>query len=221
VIRTAAAIAESALYHAAMAIEPGCTEKHVQAAFIDRMCSLGTSQFAQQGTFTVIDPHAPLRWITSERRLQEGDAVALGGGVLWAGYEASLARTWSCGDRPPSRDQRAAHEQGRAVLDAVVAACCAGATGADLVRAHEAAGAPVPPMPIVYGIGLGHEGAIAGSSRGAAADAREVLQPGMVLGVRTFVQAAVGGAGYFGEDMVLVQDHGPELLTALGAPPGL
>ena len=31
--------------------------------------TLGTSQFAQQGTFTVIDPGAPFRWTTSDRVL--------------------------------------------------------------------------------------------------------------------------------------------------------
>ena len=73
------------------------TEHHLRAAFLERMCELGTSQFAQQGTFTVIDPGAPLRWTTSDRVLAAGDVVALAGGVLWAGYEGSLARTWWCG----------------------------------------------------------------------------------------------------------------------------
>ena len=55
-IRTAAAIAESSLYAAISEVRPGVTEHHLRAAFLDRMCALGTSQFAQQGTFTVIDP---------------------------------------------------------------------------------------------------------------------------------------------------------------------
>ena len=97
-IRTAAAIAESSLYAAISEVRPGVTEHHLRAAFLDRMCALGTSQFAQQGTFTVIDPGAPFRWTTTDRVLREGDSVALAGGVLWAGYEGSLARTWWCGD---------------------------------------------------------------------------------------------------------------------------
>ncbi len=32
--------------------------------------------------------------------------VALAGGVLWAGYEGSLARTWWCGRQRPA-DRRA------------------------------------------------------------------------------------------------------------------
>ena len=97
---------------------PGVTEHHLRAAFLDRMCALGTSQFAQQGTFTVIDPGAPLRWTTSDRVLAEGDVVALAGGVLWAGYEGSLARTWWCGNEAgPSKAARAGFTRWRAVMD--------------------------------------------------------------------------------------------------------
>ena len=71
-LRTAAAIAESSLYAAIAEVRPGVTEHHLRAAFLDRMCRLGTSQFAQQGTFTVIDPGAPFRWTTSDRVLARG-----------------------------------------------------------------------------------------------------------------------------------------------------
>jgi Xaa-Pro aminopeptidase len=218
VIRTAVAIAESSLFHAASAVTPGVTEKQVQAAFIDRMCTLGTSQFAQQGTFTIIDPHDGLRWITSERRLDEGSLVALAGGALWAGYEGSLARTWFCGRQTsPRAEHHALHDRWRSVMDRVIGACRPGRTGADVVAAHEAAGEALPPMPILYGIGLGHEGAVAGSSLGTEVDRRQRIEAGMVLGVRTYVAGAAGG--YLGEDMVLVQEDGPEVLTTLGPGP--
>ena len=119
-LRTAAAVAESSLYAAIGELRPGATEHHLRATFLARMCELGTSQFAQQGTFTVLDPGAPFRWTTSDRVLRNGDAVALAGGALWAGYEGSLARTWVCGDASPSAEQRAAYARWRAVMDAVV-----------------------------------------------------------------------------------------------------
>jgi Xaa-Pro dipeptidase len=218
VMRTAAAIAEAALRAAADRIRPGVTEKDLQAAFLERMCTLGTSQFSQQGTFTVVDPPGRLRWVTSGRLLDEGDLVALAGGALWAGYEGTLARTWRCGTRTvASPAQRALLSRWRGATDAVVDACRPGATGEDLVAAHERAGEPVPRMPIVYAVGLGHEGPIAGSAHGVDFDRRQVLEAGMVVAVRSFVTGPAGGV--LGEDMVLVGPDGPERITTLGHGP--
>jgi Xaa-Pro aminopeptidase len=215
-IRTAAAIAESSLYAAIAAIAPGVTEQHLRAAFMERMCELGTSQFAQQGTFTVIDPGGPLRWTTTDRVLRAGDAVALAGGALWSGYEGSLARTWCCG-ADPTTDQRDGYRDWRTVMDAVVAECRPGRTGADLRRAFEGSGGGEPGMTIAYFVGLGHEGPIAGPGMTPELERAQALEPGMVIAVRHF--AAGAGAGYFGEDMLLVTDGGPEMLTTLGPGP--
>jgi Xaa-Pro aminopeptidase len=216
-LRTAAAIAESALYAAATEVRPGVTEKHVQAAFLARMCELGTSQFAQQGTFTQIDPGGRLRWITGDRTLDEGSTVALAGGALWAGYEGSLARTWWCGRQPrPAAAHRALYRRWRQVIDPVVEACRPGSTGAELGAAYERAGGdPVPT--IAYSVGLGVEGPVAGGGLSPALERTQVVEPGMVLGVKALVTGPDGG--YLGEDMVLVTADGPERLTTLGYGP--
>ena len=49
----------------------GSREKSLQAAYLERMCELGTSQFAQQGTFTVVAPDGTIRWITGEGTIAE------------------------------------------------------------------------------------------------------------------------------------------------------
>jgi Xaa-Pro dipeptidase len=217
-LRTAAAIAESALYAAAVEVRPGVTEKHLQATFLDRMCALGTSQFAQQGTFTQIAPGGGLRWITGDRTLDEGAMVALAGGALWAGYEGSLARTWWCGhQRRPTAAHRALYEQWRAVIDPVVAACRPGADGGALRAAYDAAGGERDGTTLAYSIGMGHEGPIAGGGLSADGERAQRLAAGMVLGVKALVTGAEGG--YLGEDMVLITEDGPELLTTLGHGP--
>jgi Xaa-Pro aminopeptidase len=216
-LRTAAAIAESSLYAAVGELRPGVTEHHLRAAFFDRMCELGTSQFAQQGTFAVLDPGKPFRWTTSDRVVEEGDAVAFGGGALWAGYEGSLARTWVCGNAAPSAEQRAAYARWRAVMDAVVGECRPGRTGADLRSAFERAGAGHPEMTIAYAVGLGHEGPIAGLGMSPELERAQSLEPGMVLAVRHHENTTA--AACFGEDMLLVTAAGPEPLTTLGAGP--
>ena len=217
-LRTAAAIAESALYAAAAEVRPGVSEHHLRATFLARMCDLGTSQFAQQGTFTVIDPGAPLRWTTSDRVLGDGDMVALAGGVLWAGYEGSLARTWACGAEPASREgQRALFTRWRAVMDRVIEQCRAGNTGSDLHAAYGKSGEPEPQLSIVYSVGLGHEGPLAGGGMSADLEHAQAIEADMVLAVRAFVGGDAGG--FFGEDMILVTDDGPEPLTTLGYGP--
>ena len=225
-IRTAAAIAESALYAALAEVRPGVTEHHLRAAFLARMCELGTSQFAQQGTFTVLDPGSPLRWTTADRVLGGGDMVALAGGVLWAGYEGSLARTWwsatdsgagaGSGDGP-SAGQRALFARWRAVMDRVTDQCRAGNTGADLRAAYAASGEPEPRMSIAYSVGLGHEGPLAGPAMTTDLEHAQTIDRDMVLAVRAFVGSDAGG--FFGEDMILVTDDGPEPLTTLGYGP--
>jgi Xaa-Pro aminopeptidase len=217
-LRTAAALAESALYAAATQVRPGVTEHHLQAAFLERMCELGTSQFAQQGTFTVIDRGAPLRWTTSDRVLAAGDVVALAGGVLWAGYEGSLARTWWCGNGAgPSKAARAGFTRWRAVMDRVIEQCQIGATGSDLRAAYQASGEPEPTMSIAYSVGLGHEGPLAGPGMSPALERAQAIGADMVLAVRAFV----GGDdfGFFGEDMVLVTADGPVPITTIGYGP--
>ena len=101
-------------------------------------------------------------------------------------------------------------------MDALVAASRPGATGADLVAAHDAAGESLPPMPIAYAVGLGHEGSIAGSSLGTTFDANQRIDAGNVIALRTHVQGTSGG--YFGEEMVYVGNDKTELLTTLGHP---
>jgi Xaa-Pro aminopeptidase len=217
-LRTAAAIAEGALWAAAAEVRPGVTEHHLRAAFLERMCQLGTSQFAQQGTFTELDPGAPLRWTTSKRRLGDGTLVALAGGALWAGYEGSLARTWWCGtgDGPTPR-QRAVFTRWRSLLDGLIERCRAGATGADLRAAYEEAGGPEPQMSIAYSVGLGHEGPLAGPGMTREVERAQHIEADMVVALRAYVTDDDGAC--FGEDMVLVTEDGPEPLTAFGDGP--
>jgi Xaa-Pro dipeptidase len=217
-IRTAAAIAESSLYAAISEVRPGVTEHHLRATFLDRMCALGTSQFAQQGTFTVIEPGGALRWTTSDRILREGDSVALAGGVLWAGYEGSLARTWWCGEELlPGSEQQGTFARWRAVTDAIVDACRPGRTGADVHAAFTKAGGAHPQMTMAYAVGLGHDGPLAGPGMSEELERAQTIEANMVIAVRHFQRGT--SSSCFGEDMLLVTDGDPERLTTLGYGP--
>jgi len=212
-MRTAVAIAESSLYAAARSIEPGTSEKALQAAYMARMCELGTSQFAQQGTFSVVD-RGEFRFITGNRVVEAGSSVVLAGGALWAGYEGSLARTWTCG--APSAGARAVRQRAERVIDAITDVCRPGRTGADLAGAYRATGETLPPYPIASAIGLGHEGSIANTSLGADFDRETVLAVDQVVAIRAHVRD--GDHCHYAEEMILVRAAGPERLTTLGTP---
>ena len=214
-IRTAAAIAESAILAAAREIAPGIGEKALQAAYLERMCTLGTSQFAQQGAFAAIGPDGRPKAITGDRPLDDGEAVILSGGALWAGYEGSLARTWWCGRRAPEAAHRAAHGRWREAADRLIAAVRPGATGKALRETFaETETARRGGTFAIYSLGLGHEGFLAGGPLDSAAEAAEEIAADMVLGVRIFAPGA-----YLGEEMVHVGKDRNELLTTLGHGP--
>jgi len=217
-IRTAVAIAESALYETARRVAPGVREKVLQGEYLRRMCELGTSQFAQQGTFTGIGSDGRLRWLTGDGTLDEGQPVALAGGALFAGYEGSLARTWWSGDATvPSAADREPAERWRELFDRLAARCVPGTTGADLAVAASGEADRDGSEMAVYSIGIGHEGLVFAPHLHPAILARQQLAEGMVVGVRAFLRGPRGG--YLAEEMIHLGADGPEVLTTLGHGP--
>jgi Xaa-Pro aminopeptidase len=151
------------------------------------------------------------RRLAFDRPVGPGELVTLNPGAFYAGYEACLARTWVAGEVSPTRTQRDVARRCRSVLDAVVSACRAGASGSDIQRAWDASGEPSPSAPFVRGVGLGAEPPLIGSGLGATS----WLRDGMVLAVEAWV-AAEGAGGVLEQDLVLVTDAGPEVLTRYG-----
>jgi Xaa-Pro aminopeptidase len=110
--------------------------------------------------------------------------------------------------------QRALARRCRAALDAVLAACRAGATGGDLVAAWASCGEPLPAVPLAHGVGLGVEPPIIGAGVGAAS----ALAPDTVLAVTAWV-AEEGVGGFLERDLVLVTAGDPRVLTTSGRGP--
>ncbi len=214
-INVAIAVAESALVAAIQQTRPGASRKAIQGAYLARMSELGTSQFAQLGTFGPIGRQGSLSWSTANDVLPDRAPVALAGGALWAGYEGSLARTWWSG-RTPDAATRSAHAQWSDTTSAVIDALRPGATGADVLAAFGSAPGDRSARS-VYSVGLGHEGAIAAHWLDAETLAAEVIEPGMVLAVRELVPTDTGG--FLGEEMVFVTGAGTGRLTTLGHGP--
>jgi len=130
----------------------GDAERDLQARFVERMASFGTTTPAFDGTFCVSVGDTLLRRFASPRNVAAGDLVALDVGVLFNGYEGGLARTWLPAGSSPTAAQAAAARHARGALDTVLDALRPWMSADDL-----AALVPDALLPVAYGVGLGVE----------------------------------------------------------------
>jgi Xaa-Pro dipeptidase len=186
-IRAAIRVAEDAVGAVVETLRPGVSEVELKGVFEERMCQRGTTTPAYEGTFGVVDGDGPMRRLTSDREIADGDLVAMRAGVMLDGWEGSLARTWPCGARTSEHRDRLARwdAQWAALVDRCRARARAGALRATAGVA-------------LHGVGCGYEGL----------EEDVVLAPGMV------VELELETAGVLGADTFLVGDDRPEALTA-------
>jgi hypothetical protein len=144
--------------------------------------------------------------------------VALAGGVLWAGYEGSLARTWWNSGRRPPAGFSGLHDRYADTLAAVCDAARPGTSGATVLEALHRGGAD-PLHSAVYFVGIGHEGPLAAAWLEEGALQRERIASPSVLAVRVLLRGPDGEPGYLAEDMVVVGPTATEPLTTLGYGP--
>ena len=84
-------------------------------------------------------------------------------------------------------------------------------TTRELLAAYDAAGEPIPPMPIAHGLGLGFDPPVVSQTLSAAGE-DDRLDAGMVLAITGYVwQEGLGAV--FRRDTVLVTEAGAEVLT--------
>src|SRR5438093_1607573 len=194
------------------------------------MARRGVTACHVEPIFCVIPRHArdapwtfpaslPYRELTSERRLVAGDQVMIDTGMLHAGYMADFGCTSVCGGEEGAAD-RTLRARWQAITEAVLAACRPGATAAALHRAALAANRPGRPAPwprplyLAHGRGLGGvEPPFVGTDLGLDAEARTVLEPGMVLVLEPYAWEE-GLGGYRAEQTIVITPHGFERLSA-------
>jgi Xaa-Pro aminopeptidase len=190
-------------------LAPGVTERDLLAAYLAAIAAAGAPTPPSEGVACATPTHGPvaLRRIARREPIEAGQLVALDAGGFFRGYEGGLGRTRAAGGTP-SRHQAELAARCRAAVDAVVAACRAGATGSSLLEAWTATGEPLPPEPLAVGVGLGLEPPVIGRGLGAGA----VLAPGTVLAVTGWVEEE-GTGGVLERDLALVTDGEPRRLT--------
>lgn len=192
------------------ALRPGVTERQLVGAYVAAVARLGMTCPPSEGVAWVTSgagAGARPRRVATDRPLAEGDVVALHPGAFYAGYEASIGRTRRVGGAVdgPLADSVLAN---RALLDAVVGACRPGATGSDLLDIWRANGGGELTEPLAWGLGLGVEPPVIGSSVGGDA----VIRAGAVLAVQAWT-VQPGSWAILEQDVVAVGPEGPSVVT--------
>ena len=208
----ASAIAEAALSALEGALAPGITERELLGIYDERIASLGAPMPPSESVCFATPARGPVRFrhLASDRPIGDGELVVLAPGALYAGYESGLARTRVAGHAGPQGTADLASRCARG-MDALIAACRPGNTGADLYRAWEEAGNPDPGVPLAHGLGLGAEPPLIGLGRGGDA----TIDEEMVLSVQSWV-AEEGVGGCLERGTVRIETSGPSVLTRYG-----
>lgn len=204
-------VAERGIAAAVAELQPGRSERTLTGAVLEAMAAGGVSTPATQDAAWVTPRDHPWRRPGATGGVRPGDLVALAAGALAGGYVGEVGRTWPVGDTPDGR-VRKLFGRSNALWDKLIAACRPGAAASGLLAAYEAAGEPVPPMPVAHGLGLGFDPPVVSETLCAAGE-DDRLAPGMVLAITGYVwQQGVGAV--FRRDTVYITDGGPDVLTA-------
>jgi Xaa-Pro aminopeptidase len=209
VLRGALGVAETALEAARAELAAGVTEQSLTGALMEAMAAGGvTTPATQDGAWITPRDHS-WRRSAGDRRIADGDLVALSAGALADGYVGEVARTWPVGDVPGAD---ALYRRSAVLWERLVAACQPGAVAGDLLAAYESSGEPLPVAPVAHGLGLGLDPPVVSADL-PVTSAQQRLDPGMVLAVTGYVWEHGVGA-VFHRDAVLIGDDGPEVLTS-------
>lgn len=207
---TALRVAERGLAAALAEFAPGVAERTLAGTMMEAMAAGGVSTPATQDAAWVTSKEHPWRRAGSGE-VRPGDLVAFAAGALANGYVAEVGRSWPAGDAvdPATRELFGRSDT---LYHNMIAACRPGAPTSDLLGAYEAAGEPVPPMPIAHGLGLGFDPPVVSETLLAAGE-RDWLEAGTVLAITGYVWREGIGA-VFRRDTVHVTEDGVDVLTA-------
>lgn len=218
-LEEASAIADAVTHTAIDHVRPGLRELDVAAEAMRTLFRLG-GEYAHVVTPFVASGErmSPPTRLATDKVIRHGDVVFIDIGAMFNGYFSDIGRTIICGT--PSDEQRrifqAVYEAHLAGIDAMRP----GATNrqvADVIRriaaSHGLAGHFLT-LFIGHGIGVGsNEPPYIGEPFPGAAEVE--LQPGMVCAMEPliWVPGVRGGGGVRLEDMILVTDRGPRVLS--------
>ncbi|CAJ1508978.1 M24 family metallopeptidase [[Mycobacterium] holstebronense] len=209
-LRTAVAIAASALAAAAVAVDDGVSEQTLAGVLMEAMSAGGAATPANQDVVWVTSREYPWRRAGGGGRVRAGDLVAISAAVLAGGYLGEVGRTFAVGGSSDN-STAALYRRWDGLWKKLSGACRPGASGSALLSAYADAGEPLPPVPVAHGLGLGFDPPVVSAHLPQTA-ASGRLEPGMVLAVTGYVfEPGVGAV--FGREAVLITEDDHEVLT--------
>lgn len=208
-IRRAVRLAEDALRAAEAALVPGVTERQVTGVFMGRMAEAGVTTPSTQDVAWITSRTSEWARTSRDTAISAGDLVALDGGVIAGGYVGEVG--WTASVDGVSTVGSSLMSTWDGLWDRLLAACRPGNHASALLDAYDAAGVPLPPMPVARGLGNGNDMPLVSAGLPETAAAIR-LEAGMVLAVTAYVWREGVGALY-GKAPVLLTDAGPELLS--------
>ncbi|MGO8848395.1 M24 family metallopeptidase [Mycobacterium sp.] len=203
-------VAEHGLAAAVAELRPGVSEQTLAGVMLEAMAAGGVSTPATQDAAWITSREQPWRRAHDHSEVRPGDLVAFAAGALANGYVAEVGRTWPAGDAP-GRSVRSLLRRSNALFDNMIAACRPGSATTELLAAYHAAGEPLPPMPVAYGLGLGFDPPVVSETLSAAGE-DDRLDAGMVLALTAYVWDEGVGA-VFRRDTVQITTGGARVLT--------
>ncbi|MDR3654958.1 MAG: M24 family metallopeptidase [Mycobacterium sp.] len=203
-------VAEHGLAAAVAELRPGVCEQTLAGVMLEAMAAGGVSTPATQDAAWITSREQPWRRAHDHSEVRPGDLVAFAAGALANGYVAEVGRTWPAGDAP-GRSVRSLFRRSNALFDNMIAACRPGSATTELLAAYHAAGEPLPPMPVAYGLGLGFDPPVVSETLSAAGE-DDRLDAGMVLALTAYVWDEGVGA-VFRRDTVQITAGGARVLT--------
>lgn len=136
-LRLANAITEAAMDAALRLLRPGVRETEILAEAWRVMTNLG-SEWSQCSNIVTSGPYtAPYRRFTSDRIIQNGDAVIIDIGAGFNGYWGDLTRVYVAGNVRPTQEMKEAHQKVYNAVFNCAAATKPGATNADVYAAAD------------------------------------------------------------------------------------
>jgi Xaa-Pro aminopeptidase len=218
-IRQACAVADVGICAVRDAIRPGVTENELWAIFTATNIRLGGEH--TDGRLLAAGDHTnPWYQAASDRMVRDGELVAFDTDMAGPlGYFADVSRTYLCGDRTPTPEQRELYEVGYRFLQESIPLFRAGASFREIGEK-----APVYPekyranryVVLAHGAGMSDEWPaiyfpdVSWSGFGNDPD---VLQANMVICVEALVGEAGGRQSVKLEEQLIVTERGPEVIS--------
>jgi len=218
-IEEATAIADAVCATATAAVADGVRECEVAGEAMRTLFRLGGEYAHVMTPFVASGEHmAPPHRICSDKLIRHGDVVFIDIGAAWCGYFGDMARTVICGEA--SKEQRKIYTAVYEGLQAGIAEMRPGRTNKNAADAvikaadKHGLGGRFLSLFIGHGVGIGaNEPPYIGETLPGAPTYE--FKPGMVFAVEPliWVEGVRGGGGVRLEEMVLVTENGPHVMS--------